>query len=159
MIIVKFQSFFVLRGYLDCDLAIAAAVLIVLVSYSRCTKTMQTVHAKVICSFMCCIQRLKQPWQVFDYRLTSLFSLSIKISKLPCLLLFPLSSDFWAVYILFLLLNSTFTTTLGLFFSNLPFFALSMKTLAHFSCTYLQNAVALICSHGCSQSLRDAMLQ
>ena len=44
-----------------------AIVLIELASYLRCSKTIQTVHAKVIRSFMQRIQRLRLPWPVLNW--------------------------------------------------------------------------------------------
>ena len=57
---MKFQPFFIFRRHLDFEVTIAAAVLIVLVFYWHSTKTIETVHAQVICSFMNCIHRLKR---------------------------------------------------------------------------------------------------
>ena len=124
---VKFQLFFFLRSCLDFDLIIATAELLVVVSCWRCTKTIRTVHAKVICSFMGCIQRLKHSSSWFLCNVY--FFLSPNINKLAYLLQFPLSTDLRAVYILFLLLNSTFTAI------TYQFFVLLVETPAHLSCT------------------------
>ena len=57
------------------DANIVTAVLKVLATCQRCVKTIQTVYAKVICSFIDCIQRLKQPWQVFDCNVIFVFTI------------------------------------------------------------------------------------
>ena len=46
------------------DLIISTSEFLVDDSCRRCTKTMRTVPAKVTCSFIGCIHRLKQHWQV-----------------------------------------------------------------------------------------------
>ena len=71
--IMKFQTFFFLRCHLDINVTIAASVLIVLISWWCYAKAIETIHAKVICSFMCCVQRLKKPWKILDCRATSIF--------------------------------------------------------------------------------------